>query len=243
MNGNTITLGSSNWNAAYGSTVSGTAKGTDTTVGRYYTGYYYSSASSATVTTSGAIVYRYFTPQKYQVTCIDRDAETLVEFARNTKEYYYGTTANGGDWGNNTAVDYYYESHYLSSTTSTVVQTSGNTVYRNFTSATYTVTCIDKVHDVNGQTLGTQSWQTKQYYIDVPGGRFGDNSNPNKYYSGYYLTSYTTERLTPGTYNVTVYRFFEPITILEMPETGDNSKILIYSLGMGIIAYSIFLRR
>lgn len=53
-------LGRSSWSAYYGTSVSGSAKGSSTSTSAYYTNYGYTGCSSATVGTSGATVYRYF---------------------------------------------------------------------------------------------------------------------------------------------------------------------------------------
>ncbi len=53
-------LGRSSWSAYYGTSVSGSAKGSSTSTSAYYTNYGYTGCSSATVGTGGATVYRYF---------------------------------------------------------------------------------------------------------------------------------------------------------------------------------------
>ena len=61
-------LGRTTWSADYGTTAYGSSAGSNTTLGKYYAGYYYSNCTSATVTTTGCTVYRIFTPAEYTIT-------------------------------------------------------------------------------------------------------------------------------------------------------------------------------
>ena len=84
-------LGRSVSERAYGSTVSGSEKGTDAGPGKYYEGYTYHSSTSATVRENGTTVYRYFVRAfaKYRVNHIweQEDGErTTVE----TKQFRAG---------------------------------------------------------------------------------------------------------------------------------------------------------
>ena len=134
ITGTTTQLGTtSTASKPYGSTVRGADKGSNVTVGAYYTGYYYASDTSTTVSTSGATVYRYFTPQNYTVTYIDViDSKTGKEFGRSTASKPFNSTVRGADKGSSTTDNAYYNGYYYVSDTSATVTTSGATVYRIF---------------------------------------------------------------------------------------------------------------
>ncbi len=83
-------LGTNTWNAAYASTVSGGAMGTDSTAGAYYKGYRYVSSTSNQVGSTGCTIYRYFEPVTYNIRFV---SETASGSSMSVMEdCYYGHT-------------------------------------------------------------------------------------------------------------------------------------------------------
>lgn len=60
-------LGEHTWKGDYGLVVSGKILGVDREAGTYYKGYTYQGATTATVTTSGAVLYRFFSEHHYRI--------------------------------------------------------------------------------------------------------------------------------------------------------------------------------
>ena len=140
-------IGSSSASKPYGSMV----WGSDIISGGR-TGYTYQYDTNATVTTSGATVYRYFTANYYEVTCIDKWGST--ELGRGSADRAYNTTVRGSDIRSQNYTGYTYS--YDSSIT---VRTSGNTVYRYFDRTSYRIT-----YNGNNNTSGSVPSQQTLYY-------------------------------------------------------------------------------
>ena len=230
-------FGQSTWSANYNTTVYGSSKGSSTTVGAYYTGYYYTGCSSATVGTSGATVYRYFSPANYTVICIDVDGTNTngTELGRSTFSAAYNSTVYGSAKGSDTSKGKYYSGYSYTGCTSAKVTTSGATVYRFFSAANYLVICIDVIGNNNGAELGRTSWSTT-FNSTVSGGDLGTDTSDGAYYSNFIYENCSTETVSDE--ETIVYRYFRKSIDFEMPETGSISKILFFILGIVVIIYS-----
>lgn len=149
----TTQLGNTNTvNKPYGASVRGADMGNSTATGAYYEGYDYVSDTSSTVTTSGATVYRYFSPHNYTVTYIDIiDSTNGKELGRQTALKPYGSTVRGSEKGNNTTDNTYYKGYYYVNDTSATVTTNGATVYRIFKLRTVDKTVTVKWEDYSNR--------------------------------------------------------------------------------------------
>lgn len=159
-------------------------------------------------------------------------------FGRSTWKANYNTVAYGSTKGSNTSTGTYYTGYYYTNCTSATVSTNGATVYRYFNADTYTVTCIDIIGiNPNNAILGQSIWSAV-YDSNVSGTSQGTDTSIGAYYKDYYYVGASSTKVT--TSGTTVYRYFEPETILEMPDTGSKNKIIFILLGVCLITYSFF---
>lgn len=163
-----------------------------------YEGYTYLTGkdTSLTVTAEGGTVYRYYTPQAFSVSCVNRFYKNGVEIPNTqsteavVKTVYYGKSISGSDWGTTAPANYTYRD----CTTINPVKADG-TVYRNFDLGGYSV-----VYHANG---GTGADQTDTAYvgdkINLKGAIFTRTSD---YGNGWELAGWST---TPGADNTVNY--------------------------------------
>lgn len=122
--------------ARYGSSYE--IKDIKATTGHTYNGVQ-SGSLSGTLTGSTSTALN-FTTNSYTVTYIDRIKGTTTNLGSSTANKTYGTSVAGSDIGTSTTVGVYYTGYKYDSCTSATVGTSGATVYRYFTAASYTLT-------------------------------------------------------------------------------------------------------
>lgn len=163
-----------------------------------YEGYTYLTGkdTSLAVTAEGGTVYRYYTPQAFSVSCVNRFYKNGVEIPNTqsteavVKTVYYGKSISGSDWGTTAPANYTYRD----CTTINPVKADG-TVYRNFDLGGYSV-----VYHANG---GTGADQTDTAYvgdkINLKGAIFTRTSD---YGNGWELAGWST---TPGADNTVNY--------------------------------------
>ena len=210
ITGTTTQLGTSSIaSKPYGSTVRGADKGNNTAVSAYYTGYYYASDTNTIVTTSGAIVYRYFTPQNYTVTYIDViDSKSGKELGRSTASKPYNSTVRGADKGSSTADNAYYNGYYYVSDTSATVTTSGATVYRIFK---------QRMNTIAGNIIW-EDWNNKN--LSRP-------ENVNLYISGSDGSRYSYVITGNHSQNTSVNRW--PYSY-DLPKYDSNGNVIVYTV-------------
>ena len=152
--------------------------------------------TSLKVTEDGGTVYRYYTPQAFSVSCVNRFYKNGVEIPNTqsteavVKTVYYGGVISGSDWGTAAPANYTYRD-------CTVINpvTANGTVYRNFDLGGYSV-----VYHANG---GTGADQTDTAYvgdkINLKGAIFTRTSD---YGNGWELAGWSTN---PGADNTVNY--------------------------------------
>lgn len=162
----------------------------------------------------------------YTVTCIDviGSSTSGTRLGTSTWSANYNSTAYGSSKGSSTNVGAYYTGYYYTGCSSAVVGTGGATVYRYFSPAQYTVTCIDVIgSNSNGTRLGTSTWSAN-YNTTAYGSSKGSSTNVGAYYTGYYYTGCSSA--TVGTGGATVYRYFSvaQYTVTCIDIVGTNTS-------------------
>lgn len=105
------------------------------------------------------------------------------------------------------------------------------TLKANWSVNSYTVTCIDVIgSSSSGTQLGKNTFSAN-YGSTVYGSTIGSDTATGKYYTGYYYTGCSSA--TVETSGATVYRYFRKNVNLELPETGENTRLCFYVLGIG----------
>ena len=131
-----------------------------------------SSASTTNFSAAGNL-YAKWTVNQYEVTCEDwfvdasNSRKTKLGTQAETKQYDYGSSANGSAWGTSTTKSAYYKNYVYKSSTSATVGTSGATVYRYFWAWT----------DLNIYYAGGSTQNGATVSLSVDGTTWNDVSN------------------------------------------------------------------
>ncbi len=187
-----------------------TIRGMDYGTTSPYEGYTFESDTSALVTASGATVYRYFKRNVYMVSYIDMTTgEEGKELGRQTANKGYHTQVSGSDMGSDPKADMYYPGYYYTGDSTTAMVTiHGAEVYRYFAPASYDITYISVLNDVDGKELGREEKVGAGVFgTTVSGDTIGTDTTDGAYFPGY---SYFASTQTIVTENgAVVYRIFK----------------------------------